>query len=172
MELRRLGRALERERRRSAGAHDRRHGVEVARADLALVLGRGVAASLGGELGLRRVCVCVWSLGVGRREKRSEKKRKEGRGGKNPKTKKSKKKKKGRGENSKRRFRTVCSSEYAAMPLAPYALASSNIPWLSEWNPASVTNWKRYPRAPSSFWNVAIFASSIARRQLKLGEQL
>ena len=83
-----------------------------------------------------------------------------------------KKKKKEGGENSKRRFRTVCSSEYAAMPLAPYALASSNIPWLSEWNPASVTNWKRYPRAPSSFWNVAIFASSIARRQLKLGEQL
>ena len=70
MELRRLGRALERERRRSAGAHDRRHGVEVARADLALVLGRGVAASLGGEHGLRRVCVCVWSfLGGGEREK-------------------------------------------------------------------------------------------------------
>ena len=70
VELRRLGRALERERRRSAGAHDRRHGVEVARADLALVLGRGVAASLGGELGLRRVCVCVWSfLGGGEREK-------------------------------------------------------------------------------------------------------
>ena len=52
MELRGLGRALERERRRRAGAHDGRDGVEVARADLALVLGRRVATRLGGELGL------------------------------------------------------------------------------------------------------------------------
>ena len=59
MELRRLGRALERERRRRAGRDDGRHRVEVAGADLALVLGRGVAARLGGELGLLWLVVVV-----------------------------------------------------------------------------------------------------------------
>lgn len=52
MELRGLGRALERQRRRRASGHNGRDGVEVAGADLALVLGRGIAARLGGELGL------------------------------------------------------------------------------------------------------------------------
>ena len=52
MELRGLGRALQSERRRRAGRDDGRDGVEVAGPDLALVLGRGVAARLGGELGL------------------------------------------------------------------------------------------------------------------------
>ena len=59
VELRRLGRALERERRRRAGRDDGRHRVEVAGADLALVLGRGVAARLGGELGLLWLVVVV-----------------------------------------------------------------------------------------------------------------
>ena len=79
MELRRLGRALERERRRRAGRDDGRHRVEVAGADLALVLGRGVAARLGGELGLfwRGVCCCCCCRLFGEKNEKEEEMSKE-----------------------------------------------------------------------------------------------
>ncbi len=44
--------------------------------------------------------------------------------------------------------------------------------WLSEWNPAKVTNWNLYPILPISCWKVAMVASSKCRFQLNDGEQL
>jgi hypothetical protein len=58
------------------------------------------------------------------------------------------------------------------MPSSRYPSASSNIAALSEWKPASVMNWKRYPSAASSSWKAAIRPSSRCLRQLKEGEQL
>ena len=65
--------------------------------------------------------------------------------------------------------------EQAAAPVAngsALRLVAWNMEWLSEWKPASVTNWNRYPSAASMGWKRVSAASSRCVRQRNDGEQL